>query len=162
MALRDLRPELKERKSALREERVKLQVRLREIDTEESALDSLIAGEDRRFGVEPEPEPEPELGPRVGPESPRRLRNLFENLRSPPASSVVEAYATSPMRRAVLTELADGKPHSHDEITKAIEEKGTGAAKGGSLGRSVQGTLLSLRYQKVVQAVGDGVWQLAQ
>jgi hypothetical protein len=139
MTLRDLRPDLGLRKTALREERARLQARLREIDSEETAVDSLIQAEGRRF-------PEAAVS-----HSGFQRGSVTVNL---------DAYATSPMRRAVLTELADGKPRSHDEITKGVAAKGTSSAKG-SLGRSVQGTLLSLKFQKVVKHV-EGDWQLAQ
>jgi len=138
--MRDIRPDLIERLSGFREERLKLTARLREIDSEEAPLKVLLEAENRRF--------------------PTEVDVTVDSLTLEEPSDIAARHfaATSDLRRIVLEVMSDRNPRSRSEITKVVEERGVQTA--GAPGRSVQGTLLSLKHQGVVRALDEGIWQL--
>lgn len=140
--------ELKQRLDRCRDEKGRLLPRLKALEIEEHALRTLIDAEERRQAEETDA-PLPAAAGKS---------DLLATFSFTPSSHFA---ATSPMRQAVIAALADGRPRGNDEIVEAVAKMGT-APTDVPLGRSVQGTLLSLSHQGVVRRVSQGVWQLEQ
>jgi hypothetical protein len=138
--MRDIREDLRQRLASLREERDAIQAQLKakmlEIDQYEEYLDGLLALEEKRAnpsGVGPP------ARPRVDP-SPSELSSEFD--------------------KDILSILSPGKELTHSEIKAEMEAKNWEAAEGKSLGRQIQGTLVSLmKNQQLIETTGTGKWR---
>jgi hypothetical protein len=138
--MRDIRQDLRQRLASLREERDAIQAQLKakllEIDQYEEHLDGLLALEEKRAnpsGVGPPSRPSADP-------SPTELNNEFD--------------------QDILTILSGGRELSHSEIKAEMEARNWEAPEGKSLGRQIQGTLVSLmRNRQLVEPAGDGKWR---
>lgn len=143
MTARDLRPDLRARLDDIQAERVKIQARTRDLDQDEAAIKRMLAIEERRLG-----------NGNSGVPLAKAINEVVST-----ANSLFDAFATSTLRRAILDEMADRQVHTGESLTEALKRKGVVVP--GQLGRSVQGTLLSLQQQRAVKSLGNGKWQLA-
>lgn len=147
--MRDIRDDLKERLALLRAERDALQAQLKsklaEIDAYEGQLTGLLRLEEARAAdaaaVAPSPADtdEPDVDP---PQSPAEIDAMFE--------------------ADILKILADGQPREHSEIRTEMEEKGWSSDKKGTLGRQIQGVLLTLKNRGLLDYAGGSIWQKAK
>jgi len=135
MNYRDIREDLRQRITDIRDQRKaaeeQYRVTVRSLDDREKALQKLLEDENHRF-----PSYSPSTVPRV------------------------EAFTGSPSQLAMIA-LADGKPHTLEEIKAKAGELGLRAADGAYLGRVLHGALVSLKREGIVDVVGPSTWQNA-
>ena len=134
-----LEDDKRQRLASLREERDTIQAQLKakllEIDEYEEHLDGLLALEEKRANPSGIGPPKPQADP-----SPTELNNEFDH--------------------DILTILSGGKSLTHGEIKAEMEAKNWEASEGKSLGRQIQGTLVSLmKNQGLIETTGTGKWR---
>jgi hypothetical protein len=137
--MRDIRDDLRQRLASLRAERDAIQAQLKakllEIDEYEEHLDGLLALEEKRANPSGIGPPKPQADP-----SPTELNNEFD--------------------QDILNILSGGKELSHSEIKAEMQAREWVPADGKSLGRQIQGTLISLmKNQELIEPTGDGKWR---
>jgi hypothetical protein len=150
--MRDIRDDLKERLSLLRAERDALQAQLKsklaEIDVYEQQLTTLLALEEARAG------PPSQAPPSVA---------------VPPAAELAETETEAlgegsdeEFEADIMKILSDGKAREHPVIRAEMEDMGWKSTKPGTLGRQIQGVLLTLKNRGALEYVGDRVWRKAK
>jgi hypothetical protein len=137
--MRDIREDLRQRLASLRQERDAIQAQLKakmlEIDEYEEHLDGLLALEEKRANPSGIGPPKPQADP-----SPTELSNEFD--------------------QDILTILSGGRELTHGEIKAEMEAKNWEASEGKSLGRQIQGTLVSLmKNRQLIEPAGFGKWR---
>lgn len=70
--------------------------------------------------------------------------------------------ATSELRMGVLEELQSGERRHFSQIALGMQVKGHVPPSNSKFGRSLMGTLMSLKNQGVIQSPEEGIWQLAE
>lgn len=134
--MRDIRPDLRERKQAIRNERAQLAARGLVLDAEETALDALMQVEDERWKGLSAPQVE---GP------PREDEPIVDLSRSPLGDLVMDV-------------LADGRPRSMHDLAQIAKNRGYPFGEK-SPGRVVHFALVSLSKANRIEKVGSGLWR---
>ncbi|RTL73544.1 MAG: hypothetical protein EKK36_14400 [Bradyrhizobiaceae bacterium] len=145
--MRDIRDDLKQRVALLQAERDELQRQLKEklaeLDEYEEQLSALLALEERRASKKAEV-----------PEVPAPLTAPIQNNRTEDASADVQ---TKNFERSILEIMGNDEDWTHAEIKEQITKQGWSAK--GSLGRAIQGQLLSMKQRGLIDFVGDKKWR---
>jgi hypothetical protein len=84
---------------------------------------------------------------------------------TPPAKAVPEKSVeeiNAEFEADILKILDDGKDRIHTEIRERMEQIGWKAEKPGTLGRQIQGVLLTLKNRGAVDYVGERIWKKAK
>lgn len=142
--MRDIREDLRQRLVALRGERSVIEADFKKavanLSEQEEACARLLDLEERRLG-----------------------HLSTENVATRPKEEKTSAELDAEFESDILEILGDGRPRPHGEIKAAMEAKGWEPSdEKTSLGRQIQGTLLSLsRNRGLIQFMGDSVWRKA-
>jgi hypothetical protein len=70
--------------------------------------------------------------------------------------------AATPLESEILEILGNKKEWEHAEIKAELVNRGAGRTDDPTFGRSLQGTLLSMRSRELVDLLGVGVWRIAE
>jgi hypothetical protein len=145
--MRDIRDDLRQRIELLRQERDdlqrQLQAKLSELDDYETQLSGLLAIEEKRAArveVEADIVSAEFTAPAAG---------------DGDSTEEVETGSDADFEAAILDALKDA-PLEHGEIKKRLEENWTVE---GSIGRTIQGQLLSLKQRGEVEYLGRSRWR---
>jgi hypothetical protein len=136
--MRDIRDDLRQRVQLLKDERDELQKqltgKLAELDAYEAQLSSLLAFEEKRA---------------VGAGGQGQLELTTEK--------VVE-ITDKDFEAALLSVMANYQPWTHADIKAKMEAEDWILIKG-SLGRAIQGQLLSMKQRGLIEFMGDRKWR---
>jgi hypothetical protein len=150
--MRDIRDDLRQRIQLLKQERDDLQqqllAKLAELDEYEGQLSGLLALEEKRAARTAEIVPTLPDVEFIDPRVPAEEESEEE---------AVETGSDEDFEAAILDALKESKPLEHGEIKKRLEENWT--MEKGSLGRAIQGQLLSLKQRGAVEYLGDRRWR---
>jgi hypothetical protein len=140
---RDIRSDLKLRLEGISARRDEAQRRyereLKEIEGEESILREMLKIEDKS-------------------NSNGHPTSLLDMMPSPQ----LRVGAQNRIEHEILIFLSDGKEHAHSEIRERLLGIGIGAPDDPNFGRSVQGTLLSMRGRDLVTLSDERTWKITQ
>lgn len=143
--MRDIRDDLKERLSLLRAERDALQAQLKsklaEIDVYEQQLTTLLALEEAR--ADP-------------------LGSAASSGTDAAESEEIQEGSDGEFEADILKILSDGKAREHAEIKAEMGDMGWKSTKPGTLGRQIQGVLLTLKNRGALEYVGHRIWRKAK
>jgi uncharacterized protein involved in exopolysaccharide biosynthesis len=150
--MRDIRDDLRQRIQLLKQERDdlqrQLQAKLAELDEYEGQLSGLLALEEKRAARTTDSVPTVPDVEFIAPRVPAEGESEEE---------AVESGSDEEFAAAVLETLKESKPLEHGEIKKRLEDNWT--MEKGSLGRAIQGQLLSLKQRGAVEYLGDRRWR---
>jgi predicted nuclease with TOPRIM domain len=137
--MRDIRDDLRQRVQFLKDERDALQKqlteKLAELDAYEAQLSSLLAFEEKRANGA----------------AAQGQRDLAESGEA--AEESVEGF-----EEAILAIMGNYQPWTHSDIKLHLQQEQWSAEKG-SLGRLIQGQLLSMKQRGLIEFLGDRKWR---
>jgi len=137
--MRDIRDDLRQRVQLLKDERDELQKqlteKLAELDAYEAQLSSLLAFEEKRAN---------------GPAAQGQLELT--------AAAKVEEHTDEDFEAAILSIMGNYQSWTHADIKSQMEQDEWTLEKG-SLGRAIQGQLLSMKQRGLIEFMGDRKWR---
>jgi hypothetical protein len=168
--MRDIRDDLKQRVQLLRLERDQMQAALKaklaELDAYEAQLSGLLALEEKRVQATASNGPPMPLLDNPPPEpnwSSTWVTTLGAGASTATAApeDETEDATDDEFEAEILKIIADGQPWAHAAIKHSMEKSGWVLEKG-SLGRALQGQLLSLKQRGAVEYLQNSTWRKLQ